>query len=93
MGLGGASPGRCCALIHIPCVCHPHPGAARLPAKAKRTYLYLHSERQYSDLTLFGAMLAVPVVVGLSLICFLDAYYSRRPAHLPPLHVHHQHFD
>ena len=71
----------------------PPPRPSRLPAKAKATYLYLHSERRYSDLTLFAGLLAVPVVVGLSLICALDAYYSRRPAHPQPPHAHHPHFD
>ena len=62
----------------------------RLPARMKNTYAYLHKERHYSDLTLFAGMLAVPVAIGLSFICMLDAYYSRRPLALPPhRHMHH----
>lgn len=54
----------------------------KLPAKAKRGYRYLHEERHYGVLTLFSGLLAVPVVLGLSCICLLDAYYSRKPLHL-----------
>ncbi|KAL4457489.1 hypothetical protein ABPG75_012354 [Micractinium tetrahymenae] len=50
----------------------------KLPAKAKQTYHFLHDDRHFSDLTIFASLLAVPVVMGLSFICFLDAYYSRR---------------
>ena len=53
----------------------------------KQQYAFLHEERRYSDLTLFAGMLAVPVAIGLSLICALDAYYSRQPLPLPP-HAH-----
>ncbi|EFN58623.1 hypothetical protein CHLNCDRAFT_140844 [Chlorella variabilis] len=63
----------------------------KLPARMKDTYSYLHNERHYSDLTLFAGMLAVPVAIGLSFICMLDAYYSRRPLALPPhVHMHHE---
>jgi hypothetical protein len=57
----------------------------------KDTYAYLHNERQFSDLTLFAGMLAVPVAIGLSFICALDAYYSRRP--LDALSHPHAHLD
>jgi hypothetical protein len=53
----------------------------------KSSYAYLHNERQYSDLTLFAGILAVPVAIGLSLICMLDAYYSRRLPAQPHLHI------
>jgi hypothetical protein len=53
----------------------------------KQQYAFLHDEWRYSDLTLFAGMLAVPVAIGLSLICALDAYYSRQPLPLPP-HAH-----
>lgn len=123
--------------------------ACRLPAKFKSTYLHLHNDLNYSDLTLFAGervgwdaglwccgaldccsasfgrllavfaqhdrarqrlhcsagsprshrahcvppshaagLLAVPVVVGLSFICMLDAYYSRRPLTPPPTRPH-----
>lgn len=60
----------------------------KLPARMKTTYNYLHDERHYSDLTLFAGMLAVPVAIGLSFICMLDVYYSRRPLAMTP-HVHY----
>lgn len=60
----------------------------RLPARFKSTYLHLHNDLNYSDLTLFAGLLAVPVVVGLSFICMLDAYYSRRPLAPPPMRPH-----
>lgn len=63
-------------------------GHCRLPAKAKQTYHFLHDERHYSDLTIFAGLLAVPVVMGLSFICFLDAYYSRRPLDAGFQHAH-----
>ncbi|KAI3436503.1 hypothetical protein D9Q98_005920 [Chlorella vulgaris] len=59
----------------------------KLPAQMKSSYAYLHNERQYSDLTLFAGILAVPVAIGLSLICMLDAYYSRRLPAQPHLHI------
>ena len=61
----------------------------RLPARAKQTYFFLHDERHFSDLTIFASLLAVPVVVGISFICFLDAYYSRRPLDAG-YHPHHE---
>lgn len=70
--------------VCLACPVPPPAPARRLPARVKAGYLYLHNERHYSDLTLFAGMLAVPVVVGLSFICMLDAYYSRRPLDQPP---------
>ncbi|KAL4440727.1 hypothetical protein ABPG77_000436 [Micractinium sp. CCAP 211/92] len=60
----------------------------KLPAKARQTYHFLHDERHYSELTIFAGLLAVPVVMGLSFICFLDAYYSRRPLDAGFQHAH-----
>ena len=55
----------------------------------KDTYAYLHHERHYSDLTLFAGLLAVPVAIGLSFICALDAYNSRRPLGDYATHAHY----
>lgn len=57
------------------------PPTRRLPARVKHSYSYLHSERHYSDLTLLAGLLAVPVMLGLTCICLLDAVYCRP---LPP---------
>jgi hypothetical protein len=62
--------------------------AAKLPARAKALYFDLRDKRQYSDVTLFAGMLAVPVVMGLAIIAALDVWYSRRPLDGGGAHVH-----
>ncbi|KAK9814656.1 hypothetical protein WJX72_009315 [[Myrmecia] bisecta] len=50
-----------------------------LPNQAKEYYIYLHQEKHYSQLVLLASFLAVPITIGMGLICALDAYYSRQP--------------
>lgn len=50
-----------------------------LPLRLQGFYHYLHVEKKYSQLTLLGGLLAVPLAIGLSMICVLDAYMTRRP--------------
>ncbi|DBA75036.1 hypothetical protein WJX77_005805 [Trebouxia sp. C0004] len=50
-----------------------------LPVRAQRYYQYLHMEKQYSQMTLLASLLAIPLTIGLSMICMLDAYMTRRP--------------
>jgi hypothetical protein len=57
----------------------------KLPARGKAKYFELRDQKQYSDVSLFAGMLAVPVALGLAIIASLDFYYSRR---LLPQHVH-----
>lgn len=51
----------------------------KIPSRLKSAYLHLRNERKYSDVSLLAGVLALPVAVGLMLICLLDAYYSRIP--------------
>jgi len=57
----------------------------KLPARGKAKYFELRDQKQYSDVSLFAGMLAVPVVLGLAVIAGLDFYYSRQPI---PHHLH-----
>ncbi|KAL4534548.1 hypothetical protein Ndes2526B_g05485 [Nannochloris sp. 'desiccata'] len=56
----------------------------KLPARGKAKYFELRDQKQYSDVSLFAGMLAVPVFLGLAVIASLDFYYSQRqfPRHL-----------
>jgi hypothetical protein len=54
--------------------------AASLPATARARYRHLQETRRLSDVTLFAGMLAVPVTLGLAVICLLDALNTRRGA-------------
>lgn len=50
----------------------------RLPARFKTTYLHLHNDLKYSDLTLFaGECLSVPVLAGAMAVCGLACRPSR----------------
>lgn len=57
------------------------------PARLKSKYFELRDKNQYSDVSLFAGILAVPVVFGLAVVAALDLYYSRRP--LDTEHLHH----
>lgn len=52
-----------------------------IPKAAGRTYLYLNNEKGYSDLALVSVILAVPISIGLTAICALDAYHTRQSMH------------
>lgn len=56
-----------------------------IPKAAGRTYLYLNNEKGYSDLALVSVILAVPISIGLTAICALDAYHTRQS-----MHAHHE---
>lgn len=48
---------------------------SKVPAQAKAKYLYLRTI--IPDLVLVGVILSVPLIVGVSIICFLDAMVTR----------------
>lgn len=54
-----------------------------IPIRAQSYYQYLHVEKHFSQMTLLAGLLAIPLTLGLSMICMLDAYMTRRP------HLHH----
>ncbi|KAL3143256.1 hypothetical protein ABBQ38_002105 [Trebouxia sp. C0009 RCD-2024] len=58
-----------------------------VPARAQRFYRYLHKDMHYSQMTLLVGLLAVPLMIGLAVICMMDAYMVRQSI---PHHSHHQ---
>lgn len=61
----------------------------KVPARAKSYYFHLHDDKGWGELPLFAGMLAVPLAIGLTAICVMDAYYTRRP--LGPIRAAHVH--
>ena len=44
----------------------------------EKMYNNLHAEKEFSDLKIIGLMLVIPAIVGLVLICCLDAFTVRQ---------------
>jgi hypothetical protein len=57
-----------------------------LPAHVRTLYQYLRHDKGYSDLVIVAIILGVPVIIGASGICALDAYYTQRSMY----HEHHE---
>lgn len=53
--------------------------AYRLPSDVQRYYQHLHKDQGFSQLSLLAGLLAIPITLGLSLICLMDTLLTRRP--------------
>lgn len=57
------------------------------PALTKRVYTHLKEEKGFSDFSIIGGALVIPLTLGGLGICLLDAFYTRQP------HLMHQHYE
>ena len=51
----------------------------KVPARVKVAYRVLKEEKEFSDTAILGLAVSVPVTVGLTAICLLDAYVRSIP--------------
>ncbi|MEW5303778.1 MAG: hypothetical protein WDW36_006436 [Sanguina aurantia] len=60
-----------------------------LPTIGRRAYRILRNDMGYSDMSIVLSLLALPVVVGIVMICMLDGFFLRSAMKAdPPPHTH-----
>jgi hypothetical protein len=65
---------------------HPHPPLIDPPPLKTIDRRAHQEEKGFSDMTIIGGALLVPLMIGGTLICLLDALYTRQPDF-------HQHYE